>query len=262
MKSFAKINLALDILGKDKTGYHVLQTVFQQINLFDEIEISECKGEHKVKFIGEEAHLINPQDNTVLKALKLSGTEKKYKVTVKKNIPLGAGLGGGSSNAACVLNFLNAQEKAPKISMDVAFFIKGGTAVGKHYGEEIETLPEIDFENINKILVIPQLRKSTKTMYQRVNLDLCGKNSNQTLQMTDAIKAGDLETVLQNIHNDFEQFARAGFEEIKSKLIQNGAQQVLLCGSGTAVIAFSNNPFDLKLLSQELKHQRILDLNR
>lgn len=281
--SFAKINLALDILEKEESGHHTLQTVYQQIPLFDEIMIEQLEGEgdFDVKFRGEEAKLVNPDDNTVINAIQFLNEKwsfkNSYRIIIFKKIPLGAGLGGGSSNAATVLNALNAleimklsydelREIGSRIGADVPFFIEGGTALGSHFGEKIKLLPPLeelqDWNKKFKVVVIPQLRKSTKDMYSKVNLDLTGKNTKKTDAIIKALNGNNPEDVIKNLHNDFENFTESGFNEIKDALLKNGAGHVLLCGSGTAVFALSSNQFDLKALSQALPNQHILDLSQ
>lgn len=276
-KSYAKVNLALDVVSKDKSGYHIIKTVYQQISLFDEIEIE--KGENIVIFKGEEAHLINRDKNTVLDAFKLISKNHKlknsYSITVNKKIPMGTGLGGGSSNAAIVFNAFNKLENlnlskndlyflAREIGMDVPFFIEGGTAIGRNYGEEIETLPDLcetdGWKKLNKILVIPQQRKSTGREYSKLKMSLTGKSKDKTEKMIKCINQKNISCVVENIHNDFEIFADSGFKKIQNALEKSGACKTLLCGSGTSVIGFSKNRFDVKALSRELPHQRILNL--
>jgi len=270
--AFAKINLSLDILGKDETGYHNVQTILQEISLNDEILIEKNKN-HEIEFKGEESHLIDPENNTITEAIKAMKPKNKYKIIVTKNIPLGAGLGGGSSNAATIIKAVNEIEKmqlgsdemreiTKNIGVDVPFFIDGGTALGTHYGEKIELLPKLNWADQHKLLVIPQMRKSTKRMYSRIDLEKCGSHTNQTKKMLASIKANSTEHVFENLHNDFENFAGAGFAEIKEKLLENGAEHVVLCGSGTAVFALSNNPFDSEALCQALPNQHILNLTQ
>jgi len=281
--AFAKVNLALDILGKDKTGYHNVQTVMQQIPVMDELIISQEQGEGKfnVRFRGEEAKLIDPQNNTVVAAIQALNKNWSFKhdydIIVDKIIPLGAGLGGGSSDCAAIIVALNEIEKmelstdemrkiGADIGVDVPFFIENETALGTNYGEVIEVLPKLTsmsgWADKYKLLVIPQMRKSTEQMYAKVDLDKCGLHKDKTEKIIASIKANSSKDVFDNLHNDFENFANTGFVEIKAKLTQNGAEHVILCGSGTAIFALSNNPFDLKVLSQALPNQRILNLNR
>ncbi|MFC1810141.1 4-(cytidine 5'-diphospho)-2-C-methyl-D-erythritol kinase [Patescibacteria group bacterium] len=281
--AFAKVNIALDILGKDKTGYHQIQTIFEQLPLMDEIIFSVDKGEGKfnVRFRGEEAKLIDPANNTVIDAIKALNEfwtfKNDYDIIVDKNIPLGAGLGGGSSDAAEIIKALNEREImklspnemrdiGKKIGMDVPFFIEGETAFGTNYGEEIKILTKLslfpEWNKKYKILVIPQLRNSTEKMYAKVDLAKCGANKAQTENILKNMEADNPGSILEDMHNDFENFANSGFAEIKAKLTQNGAKHVILCGSGSALLALSSSQFDLKALSQVLPHQRILSLSR
>lgn len=284
-KACAKINLALDIQGREDDGYHLVQTVLQEIPLYDDIEIEkigdESKGDFVVRFKGDEARVIDPLNNTIMAAIDVMGEnwdfESSYRITVYKNIPVGAGLGGGSSDAAAVIKALNELENfkltndelrniAVQVGMDVPFFIEGGTALGIHRGENLELLPPLTnipaWQKLHKLLVIPNLRKNTKDMYLKVQLAQTNKHAAQTDALVQAIKEKNVEAMLQNMHNDFEVGESLGFDELKKALMENNAEHVILCGSGTTVIAFSNNPFDLKALSRALPHQHILDLNQ
>jgi len=253
-KSYAKVNLALDILGQDKNGYHFIKTILQKIPLYDEISIEEST-KNSVIFEGEEANLINPKKNTITSVIKQLKLLKKYKIIIKKNIPIGAGLGGGSSNAGTILRALNKienlgfssdklREIGSNIGIDVPFFIEPGTALGEHYGEKITILPNIKLESFYKILIIPKERKKTKNMYKNLDLSLCGKQINKTNKMIEEIKSGNFNKTSELMHNDF------------GKTPKNQ----VLCGSGTAIFTISNNPFDLKELSQESPSRHILSL--
>lgn len=268
-KSHAKVNLALDILGKEEDGYHLVQTILQKVSLSDDMCIRE-ESENSVTFEGQEGHLIDPKENTVIKALEILKPNKKYSITVKKNIPLGAGLGGGSSNAATTLIAINHLEElglsneklreiGSKIGVDVPFFINPGTAFGDHYGEKITQLPDLKWNHLYKVLVIPHIRKQTKLQYNMVDLSACGKDKNKTEKMLNILKSDNHEEIFDLMHNDFETVSHEKFTEIKEHL---KADYAVLCGSGTAVLGLSNSPFDLKELSQALPNQRILSLLR
>jgi len=265
-KSYAKINLALDVLGRDKNDYHFIQTILQKIPLYDSILI-ERHTKNSIIFKGEESHLINPKKNIVATAIKKLKLSNKYKIFITKNIPIGAGLGGGSSNVATILKAINDIENlgfsnnklrkiCSKIGTDIPFFIESDTAFAEHYGEIITTLPSLKLENFYKILIIPKERKSTALMYKRLDLSLCGKEKNKTDKMLQAIKSKNPTQVLHLMHNDFEKIPNQTLENIKEKI----PKYSILCGSGTAIFAISNNPFDLKALSQELPNLHILGL--
>jgi len=290
----AKINLALDILEKEQNGYHIIQSVYQTIKLVDSIEFQQLEavriggkvkgGQFNIVFSGDEANLIDKAKNTVSQAINLVNDKLtfnySYNINVIKQIPVGAGLGGGSSDAATVIAVLNElelmeltddqmREIGVKIGSDVPLFIEEGTSIGTHYGEKIEILPKLTnlkgWEQRYKILVIPPTdkRKKTAERYNSVDVNLTGKNKEKTQALLQALTDNDPDKVIENMHNDFEIFAGEEFKRIKTILEEKeGALKALLCGSGTAVFAISNNPFDVEVLSRELPGQRILNLNQ
>ena len=153
-KSFAKVNLFLEVVGKRPDGYHELETVFHEIDLFDTIElnVSPSKDSQKIEVECKKLNIL-PEENIVYKACKAFFSKFDIKdsvfIKIEKNIPSGAGLGGGSSNAACVLKMLakiynikNYFEElhpiATRLGADVPFFLKGGTAIGRGIGEKLE----------------------------------------------------------------------------------------------------------------------------
>ena len=252
MKLFApaKINLCLDILKKDATGYHKIQTIFNEIELSDEIEINSAKEKdflsiRKGKIQKDPNRLIKTQDNLAFKALQLIKNEfqinKFAEIKITKNIPLASGLGGASSNAATVLKGLNKlwelnlsdqklMELGAQLGMDVPFFIVGGTALGENYGEKITPLKRIEnleiklHERSNEISFKSVTGDTFKTasMFAQLDLSKCGKNTDKTKACLEAIKAGDTPTIIKSLHNDFETLS----------LYKNLPQNHYLTGSG------------------------------
>lgn len=278
--SHAKVNLALDIIGKDASGYHELRTILQTIPLMDDIDFYQTPGTGKfnIKFRGDEAKGINPADNTVASAIKALSKKwefkNDYEILVNKNIPVAAGLGGGSSNAATTITALNSlevmtltpdemREIGAEIGMDVPFFIEGGAGYGTHFGEKIEVLGTFNewskWSEMYKVLIIPKKRQLTEEAFKNIILDDCGKNTSKTDEMLKGFTEENSELIFPNFHNDFEKFAGDDFAKIKSTI---KADHIMLCGSGTSVFALSSNPFDVKVLSAALPNQRILNLNR
>lgn len=223
----AKINLCLDVLGKDRSGYHKIQTVFQEVdNLADEIEILNGIKKDEVAMAGP----VLQENNLAYKALVLLKTTfqiKKFtKIKIKKNIPISSGLGGGASDAAAVLKGLNKLwnlklstqkliELSKNLGMDVAFFIVGGTALGEHFGEKITPLPplkKIKFRLFLNGVEIPKKADifvldafpKTKQAYATIKLSKCGKNKAKTKKLIEAIKKGNKTQIIENLHNDFE----------------------------------------------------------
>lgn len=211
IRACAKINLALDVLGKDQSGYHFIRTVFQETpELYDEIEIEESAA--------------STENQVAIFLKKKFGIEKNVKIKIAKNIPRGSGLGGESSCAAAILKALNKiwelkltadelQKIAAKFGMDAPFFILGGTTLGTHFGEEITPLPFL--KNIT-FTIIPRFSQNfekTKTAYAGLDLKKCGHSKNMTEKLIAAIKNNDHKAVIENIHNDFETLTPARIGE-------------------------------------------------
>ncbi len=213
----AKLNLCLDIIKKDPSGYHQIQTVFyEEKSLCDIVKINKSK---ELDTLSIAKATTKTEDNLAFRALQLLKKNCKIKkfvsIEIEKNIPFSSGLGGASSNAAAVLKGLNKLWKldltekeliklAAKLGMDVPFFIFGGVALGTHYGEVIERLPAV--KNLKFKIVAkssPEIKK-TQNAYAKLNLENCGKNTHKTLQMLTAIKNNDTKKILENLHNDFE----------------------------------------------------------
>ncbi|MBU1992142.1 MAG: 4-(cytidine 5'-diphospho)-2-C-methyl-D-erythritol kinase [Patescibacteria group bacterium] len=216
IKSPAKINLALDVLGKDKNGYHFIQTILHEIDLHDVVTLTEMTKGIEIECADPEVPCNST--NTTYRAAALLRQKFRIKqgvhIHIEKKIPTQSGLGGASSNAAAVLKGLNklwsleltADELAKlgaKIGTDTPFFIYGGTALGEHYGEKITPLPHIQGLKID--LKLSGKRVSTKKAYDKLDLKNCGKNAAKTKAMLEAIRAGDLKEIIKNVHNDFQQ---------------------------------------------------------
>lgn len=150
-----------------------------------------------------------------------NASPKKIEIEIEKNIPIGSGLGGGSSNGAAVLKALNKllnlklpikelESLAVQIGMDAPFFIRGGVAFGENFGELITHLPDVKDLSFQLFPVSELTNKTTKptnkTASQFASLDLkkCGKNLDKTTVLLQAIKTGNLNQIHKNLHNDFE----------------------------------------------------------
>ncbi|MFA5792740.1 MAG: 4-(cytidine 5'-diphospho)-2-C-methyl-D-erythritol kinase [Candidatus Gracilibacteria bacterium] len=219
----AKINLFLAIQKKEPSGYHKINTVFARIDsLCDLIEITKAK-KFSFKAVG-----VPKKNNTVLKTIellqKITGKEFLYKIVLKKHIPVASGFGGGSSDSASILIYLNQTEKlgftkkellklGAKIGMDVPFFVSEfSTAKGTHYGEKITRLPSLP-KNLQITLCHSHKKVSTRTAYAKWDAqnklnrpkDTNNKYTAKISQMISAIKNHNAKKIIQNLHNDFEQ---------------------------------------------------------
>ncbi len=282
IKAHAKINLALDILGKnEKEGYHELQTVFTTIPLYDELTIEE-KSQDSIEIDWKPLHfnltnqkmgthiIINPneflldesaflpkpniEENTAYKAAKLIKREfhidKGVKIKIKKNIPMRSGLGGGSSNAAAVLKALNIlwnlglnptrlQSLGKKISKDVPFFIEEGTALGTHFGEEIEILPNLD---LRVHLYHTAIEIHTHEAFNDIDIQKCGQKRKITQELVERLKKRQTDDISQFFHNDFEPTIFKKFpilHDYRKILYEKGAIYSGISGSGGILFGVS-----------------------
>lgn len=233
LKSPAKINLTLDIIGKAANGYHQISSIMLPIQLHDTITIA--KTPKKIGTLQEKIILITkgiecPQGamNSVSKAAKLffDTTKKQLRakaviqITLFKRIPLASGLGGGSSNAATTLIGLNKLYGSPlslkkltqlakKIGMDVPFFINPTLTLATHFGEKVTPIKRKN-STPPPILLIPskQKKKSSKHAYGALDIPLCNKKKMDTKKLLNFLKSSPLSWSQEwnaLLHNDFNQ---------------------------------------------------------
>jgi 4-diphosphocytidyl-2-C-methyl-D-erythritol kinase len=242
LRSFAKINLGLEITGKRADGYHTLRTIFQTIDLCDELQLRENKKQ-KIVLAGSDPRIRWDDTNTIARACRLIygnyHVSQGFDITVRKNIPPGSGLGGGSGNAAVLLLFLDryfnlripAAEMnvlAAALGADVPFFLNGGTMLGEGIGEALTELPELTPRSI--ALFIPTRLVSSALIFSRFSLTKTALPSKIQL----FLQKGDfsaLENELEYV--TFDLFPE--IREIKQKMIQGGCDFVQMTGSGSAV---------------------------
>ncbi len=272
IKSHAKINLSLDILAK-KGKYHKIRTILQQIALYDTIILKQTE-KNKILIKSNDKFVPLTTKNLAYQAaeiIKKTGRVKKgVEIFIDKHIPVASGFGGGSSNAAAVLKGLNEmwklklskaklQKMAEKLGMDVAFFLTNGAAIGSHFGEKIHPLKPC--KGLILALFIPNKKSplplKTKNIYKKINLKRTGHSQKQTKLLITAIKKGNKQAILDNLHNDIE--TAVNISEIKNTLFSAGASNALLAGSGPSIVAFFRTRLNrkkcLKTLDKKFKKQ-------
>jgi 4-diphosphocytidyl-2-C-methyl-D-erythritol kinase len=261
LRAFAKVNLRLHVLGRRPDGYHELRTVFQAISLHDTLELSIAarrKPGLEIDFSTDDPSL--PVDeNLVTRALRAICGELQFtgriEAHLKKRIPVARGLGGGSSDAAAaiigVLRLLqNTKSEIPParlveigagLGADVPFFLFGGRAVAVNRGDELYPLPDMAKRAI--LVVSPRdIAVSTKDAYQWVSAELTNRAKTPSIWGFCALCWSRQETGLAN---DFEGpvFDRhPRLREIRDGLLQGGAADAALAGSGSAVFGVFRNP--------------------
>ena len=247
-RSYAKINLTLDITGKRSDGYHDVEMIMQTVSLFDLIIIDKTSGE--IGISTNLKYLPNNDKNIAYKAVKLfreeTGVIGGAKIIIHKNIPVAAGLAGGSGNAAavlCALNLLyntNLDIKAlckmgAKLGADVPYCIMGGTCLASGIGDILEPLTKAPDAYI--LLVKPPISVSTQAIYSEIDTVKITKRPD-TQAMKAAIQDGNLRSVADNLCNVMETVTQEQYPEIrgiKAKMISNGALGALMSGSGPTV---------------------------
>lgn len=247
-RSYAKINLTLDVAERLENGYHLVEMIMQSLNLFDLIIIDKQKSGITLKT--NLKNLPTDEKNIAHKAADLfftkTGISGGGKILIHKNIPVAAGLAGGSGNAAAVLSALNLlynanlsekelAEMALLLGADVPYCLSGGTQLAQGIGEKLTPLPAI--ENLPVVLVKPDINISTAEIYRKIDTS---KNliRPDTHAMICAIKDGDTKRIAENLSNIMETVTASGCPQIlaiKEKLISLGAQGAVMSGSGPTV---------------------------
>jgi len=258
LPAFAKINLCLHVLGKRSDNYHELRTIFQAISLHDTLELSitsERGGGTQIFLRSNGCEVPSGPDNLVIRAIRAIipeiGFEGSVSAYLDKKIPVARGLGGGSSDAAAaligMLRLTKAKVPLPRLmeiaaglGADVPFFLFGGRALAVNRGDEIYPLPDAPRRTI--LVVSPRdIGVSTKEAYQWVSAELTRLAKPNRIWGFCAL----CWSRQRNVANDFETpvFSRhPRLKAIKDELLERGAADAALAGSGSAVFGVFRNP--------------------
>ena len=250
--AFAKLNLTLDVLGKRPDGYHDLKSVMQTISVRDDIEIDVGTGE-PWRLLCDKEGIPTDETNLAWKAAKVFFDAVKkdpegLEIRIVKRIPSGAGLGGGSADAAAVLRALNRHyghpfsvgalaELGAQVGSDVPFCTLCGTAMVEGRGEKVRKLP--DMPDCVFVVCKPEFSIFTPELYRKIDEKEVAKRPDNRA-MESAILAGDLGKVAENLCNVFDPIVTEEHLElnyIKSIFNSYGAAGYQMTGSGSAVFA-------------------------
>lgn len=259
----AKVNLHLEVLERRPDGYHEIQSLMMRIDLFDEIEIHP--GGQGVRLMAEGETVPGGPENLACRAAQLfcreTGVPGNFEVRLTKNIPVAAGLGGGSGNAAAVLLALNGLypkrlewnsllDLGSRLGADVPFFLFQKSALARGKGDRLTAakMPE----GLGFLLLVPPFRVSTPWAYETFDQMTGGKTKGRTLLEQSYPTLGDLLPVLKN---DLEIPALSRYPEIgrkKEELLRLGAKGALMSGSGPVTFGLFPSKEEAEMASKKL----------
>ena len=273
MKEYApaKINLFLDVIRKREDGYHDLGTLFQTIDAGDTVS-AEPRQDGRITLCYNEPQNYPLESDLVYKAAKLlqqeSGTTLGADIYLNKVMPLGAGLGGGSADAAATLRLLNQlwklkfkfeklEEIGAKLGADVPFLVRGGTAMAEGIGEKLTFVKPLQLNDDQYLLVATPLDSvPTKDAYAGVPKSGPDRWETYKAKCMRSGKAASIDFALANTFNAFEEsvFPKHPLvEEMKNEFKRLGATSVLMSGSGASVFGVFETREQAKAAAEELK---------
>lgn len=268
VKAYGKINISLDIVGKREDGYHLLKMIMQNVDLYDSMSFERCsKG---INISCNRPYIPTDDRNLVYKAAKLFmdtyGISEGVNIYLKKNIPVAAGMAGGSADAAAVFKALTQvfnidvgdnelMSLGLKIGADVPYCIMGGTALCEGIGEVITPLKP--FKNHILILVKPNFGVSTKEVYKNLDISKIFKHPD-TDALIKAMEEDKLEEVCSGMKNLLENVTLRKYpvlKRIKEDMIKMGAMGSMMSGSGPTIFAFFDDMLKAQRCYDKFKAQ-------
>lgn len=272
LRAYAKINIGLNIISSRSDGYHNIETIFQQIDLFDKIVLRK-NHINQIRIQSDNGKVPKNKNNICYKAAKLiqyaTGIRTGVNIEIEKRIPIGSGLGGGSSNAATVLKGLDQlwqlqltnedlHRFAVGLGADVPFFLTGGTALATGIGEKLESLVlPFDFYCV---IIYPNIEISSTWAYKNFNFNLTKTKKCIKLShiFSNRIRTSNIKYL---IHNDLEEVVFKQYpllREIKQLLYRKGAFFACMSGSGSTIYGLFKNYSDVVVMRSILKPYQII----
>lgn len=268
LKAYAKINISLDVTGKREDGYHLLRMIMQTIDLYDLITVEESMS--GINITCNRPYVPTDNRNLAYKAAKLFmenyDIRSGVNINIRKNIPVAAGLAGGSTDAASVLKSMRdifkpsvedkeLMELGIKIGADVPYCIVGGTALCEGVGEIVSPLKP--FKDYILVLVKPNFGVSTKDVYSALDLSKIFKHP-ETDELMRAMEQGDIGFVSKNMKNILENVTlkkHQSLREIKKDFIKMEALGTLMSGSGPTIFGFFEDMLKAKSCYDKMKEK-------
>ena len=276
VKAFAKINLCLDVLRRKEDGYHEVEMVMTNVDIADVLEIKELE-EKKILLKSDNKDLAMDETNLIYKAIVLlqkeAGKDFGIELSLEKNIPMEAGMAGGSADAAATLKAVNElfnlniskdrlMELGASLGADIPFCIMGGTALASGIGEKLKSLKPLPKMKI--LIAKPNTGLSTKKVYESLdieNLNKSGFKHRDVKEMVSIIESDkDKKTKIKEIADSLNNILELPsikllpfIEDIKKTMMDNNCLGCLMSGSGTAVFGIFDSDDDILRTKKILK---------
>ncbi len=276
LKAYGKINLALDVLRKREDGYHDVRMIMQTVGIYDQLELQATRKPGIAVEINLSYLPVN-ENNLVYQAAKLLMDEFSVKsgihITLRKFIPVAAGMAGGSSDAASVLFGVNKMfnlglsreelmKRGVKIGADVPYCLLRGTALSEGIGEKLTPLPAMP--QCRVLIAKPGISVSTKLVYENLNINARSGDCHPDIDgMVQAIQKQDLQEVAKKFGNVLELVTAKKYpiiEEIKAVMKKNGALNALMSGSGPTVFGLFTDERAAQKAYEELRYGSLASL--
>ena len=274
-KAYGKINLSLDVLGRRENGYHDVSMVMQTVDLYDVITLRKLSDRDGIILTTDVDNIPLDEGNIVYKAIKLIKEEYGINIGVsadiKKHLPVAAGMGGGSADAAAALRGMNTlfelglkserlEELGVRLGADVPFLIKGGIALAEGIGEKLTALPA--FPDCSLVIVKPDISVSTKEVYEAFD-SLTEVVHPDIKKLTDSLGKEDLRYIVKLLGNVLEDVTikkHGIIDEIKRLLVENGAVFSMMTGSGPTVFGIFENEEKAVMAGDRLNEMKCFEL--
>ena len=269
-KAYAKINLGLDVIGRLENGYHEVRMIMQTVGIYDVLTLQKIPS--GIVVTTDNGELPTDENNLIYKSAKLMiekyGLSEGVKIHLEKNIPIAAGMAGGSTDAAATFKGMNElfmlgaseeelRELGVKVGADVPYCIMGGTALAEGIGEKLSALPAPP--DCYLLIAKPEINVSTKYVYE--HLDAEGvKNHPDIDQMIEALEQGSLEGIVKRLGNVLENVTVRKYpiiEEIKECMLENGAEGSLMSGSGPTVFGIFTQKEQAEKALQKIRDKQL-----
>ncbi len=265
-KAYAKINLGLDVIGRLENGYHEVKMIMQNVGIYDVLTLTKIP--EGIVVTTDNGELPTDDNNLIYKAAKLMlenyNISQGVKIHLEKNIPIAAGMAGGSTDAAATFWGMNElfslglpeeklREIGVKVGADVPYCIMGGTALAEGIGEKLTRLP--DAPDCCLLVAKPDINVSTKYVYE--HLDAEGVEEHPDIDgMMEAIYQGNLEGIVDRLGNVLEVVTVKKYtiiEDIKKEMLSFGAMGSLMSGSGPTVFGIFEKEEDARKAMEHIK---------